>query len=333
MTITDREQWLAERKKGITATDISAICGYNQWKRPIDVYREKRGLIESDDLSNNPQIMWGIIQEPVIAEFYRRKHNVELTEPGLLIHKSLDWVRGTPDRLIVDRPKGLEVKTSEGYVSYKWGEPGSDDVPKMYLLQCAWYMLITDLPEWDIAVKIGNSDYREYTIERNQELESNIIQVADEFWHKNVLEGNPPKIDGSDSYKKFITSTFPQDNGSMLVETPEVRQAAIQLARAKDALREIEGEVNENENYIKSAIGEASGIEGNGWKCTFKKAKDSVKVDYEAALDALAKMTNASPEIVKSAIKSAESTRKGSRRFLFRPSESFIADSILREVA
>ena len=333
MTPAEREQWLAERKKGITATDISAICGYNPWRHPIDVYREKRGLVESDDISDKPHIMWGTLQEPIIAEYYGKKHGVELTEPGLLIHASLEWVRGTPDRLIVGQPKGLEVKTAEGYTSYKWGEPGTDDVPKMYLLQCAWYMLITGLPQWDIAVKIGSSDYREYTVDRNENLESNIIQVADEFWRNSILAGNPPPPDSSESYKKHIASTFPKDNGAMLRETDEVRTAALNLARLKEDATVLEEDITLYENIIKAAIGESSGVEGPGWKCTFKKPKDTVKVDYEAAFDALVKMTDASPEAIKRAIKGAETVKENSRRFLFRPSESFIADSMLREVA
>ena len=41
--MTDREQWLQWRKKGIGASDIPIIMGMTSWSSPTQLWREKRG--------------------------------------------------------------------------------------------------------------------------------------------------------------------------------------------------------------------------------------------------------------------------------------------------
>ena len=43
----DRTEWLAERRKGVTSTDIAAIAGQSPWATALDVYLDKLGLSPS----------------------------------------------------------------------------------------------------------------------------------------------------------------------------------------------------------------------------------------------------------------------------------------------
>ena len=63
--------------------------------------------------------------------------------------------------------KLLECKTANLYSQGDWGEPGTDAIPLPYLCQCLWYLGITNLPEIDVAVLLGGSDLRIYTITRD----------------------------------------------------------------------------------------------------------------------------------------------------------------------
>ena len=67
---TDREAWLAERRQGVTATEIrDLVIGAISMRRLIDL---KLGRIpESGDLSYIPVIGWGREREVVIADALR----------------------------------------------------------------------------------------------------------------------------------------------------------------------------------------------------------------------------------------------------------------------
>jgi predicted phage-related endonuclease len=200
----------------------------------------------------------------------------------------------------------------------KWGEDGTEEVPDAYLLQCAWYMALTDFSAWDLAVKIDSADYHEYTIMRNKNLESRIIEIGEDFWFNCVVAGVPPKPDGSESYAKYIQSAYPKDSGEMIVvsDSDPIRKTVEELGETLAMLQHLEERSEELKSVIKAAIGEKSGLDGGDWKITWKKTKDSTKVDYCKALNILAQKYSISSEEVHGAVAEATEIKEGTRRFL-----------------
>jgi predicted phage-related endonuclease len=203
----------------------------------------------------------------------------------------------------------------------RWGEPGTDEIPDAYLLQCQWYMLLTSYGEWDVAVKIDSADYREYTVAHNARLCARLLEIAGDFWEKNVLAGEPPAPDGSESYARYIQETFPSDNGAALGETIPARVAAMELAAAGAAIKKYEETAEIAKNKLKSIIGEASGIAGTGWKCTWKKSKDSVKTDYERAFNLLSERLAIDGDTRRLILDESSALKPGPRVFRFNPGD------------
>lgn len=311
------QAWLEARKKGITATDIAAICGVNPYKKPIDVYLDKRGLTEPTP--DNEYMMWGRMQEPLIAEHYARRHGVELYEPGLMRSPLYEIAIGTPDRLIKGRHKGLEIKTASGRMAHRWGEPGTDEVPDEYLLQCHWYMAVTGFCVWDIAVKIDSADYREYTVEHNKKLEHRLVQMAMDFWAEHVVPGIPPECDGSEQYARYIEGLYPQEQAEMKAATSDITELLEKYWYHFTAMKDAEQFAEEYKNRIKAVIGDAAGIEGSEYRVTWKKTKDSKSIDYREAFQALADAHKLDEAARGEHLRDATKSRAGSRRFLFKP--------------
>ena len=46
-----REDWLEERKKGIGGSDAATILGLNPYKTSIDLWEEKTGRKDAEDIS------------------------------------------------------------------------------------------------------------------------------------------------------------------------------------------------------------------------------------------------------------------------------------------
>lgn len=48
----DRDAWLKIRTSGIGGSDAGTIMGSNPWKSPYQLWLEKTGQVEAEDISN-----------------------------------------------------------------------------------------------------------------------------------------------------------------------------------------------------------------------------------------------------------------------------------------
>ena len=63
---TSRETWLAERRKRLGATDVSAILGLNPYKTAYEVWLDKRNMLEP--WNGNAATSLGLMLEPAILD-------------------------------------------------------------------------------------------------------------------------------------------------------------------------------------------------------------------------------------------------------------------------
>jgi len=269
------------RSKGITATEISAIAGVNPYMRPIDVYMRKLNLIPPQ--ADNTAMKWGRKLEPLIVEEYCERTGYEVEEVGTLVHPEYEFVIGTPDRLIKDASIVMEAKTVGSRQSHRWGDEGTDLVPEEYLLQCAYYMAITNREECHLAAFfLADRELRLYRIPRDKELEELLIELAANFWLNHILTETPPTVDGSESSANFIKQKYPSHRqGDMVQADSEAEECVWKLKDAKARLAEVTEEVGASENILKLKIGEHAGLIGRFGKITWKATKPRDVTDWE----------------------------------------------------
>lgn len=304
----NRAEWLEERKKGIGASEAAAVLGVSPWSSPVDVWARKRGLIP--EIEDNERLRTGRLFEEPIAQLYAEREKVQLTGGGydLRFHPAGLPVFATPDRLVVDRPRGLEIKTVEPMAAAAWGEEGSDQIPPYYVTQCAVCMSVTGLPEWDVAAFFGMNDFRVYRLQRDLELEEAILSRLSEFWNRYVVGSEEPAIDGSDGCAQYLATKYPMNRLPLIGANEEAEELLRNLFAIREQVKSDEAIQTEYENRLKAIIGEAEGIQGVCGKVTWRLTKDSTKVEWEAVARAL----NAPADLV------AQHTiiKPGSRRFL-----------------
>jgi putative phage-type endonuclease len=188
---TDRDTWLAERRKGVTSTDAAAIAGVSPWATALDVYLDKKGLLPQKFVSK--AMDWGTRLETTIAQAYADVAGEPLDVPPMLV-RSREWpfLLASLDRVTRGGRKIVELKsarTAEG-----WGEAGTDDLPEYYIAQTQHQMATTGIHQVDVAVLIGGSDFRIYHVERNHHLIEILFGMASDFW-KRVESNQPPEPD------------------------------------------------------------------------------------------------------------------------------------------
>jgi predicted phage-related endonuclease len=154
-----------------------------------------------------------------------------------------------------------------------------------------------------VAVLIGGSDFRIYTVEADRDLHLAMIDREREFWRLVETDTMPEPVDARE-----VQALFAKDNGRTVQAIEAVYMACQRLKAVKDNLKQIDAEKDLLEGHIKHAIGEAAALELDGMTlATWKAAKDSSLFDTDA-------FKAAHPELFAQYLKSTP----GSRRFLLK---------------
>jgi len=319
-----KAEWLKNRRKGIGGSDAAAILGYSPWKKPMDVWLDKKGMVpERTDPDKEFLLDLGQEMEPVIARLYEKQTGRRI-EPvgGLLHHPEHPVLLGTPDRLVVGEERGVELKT-ENVFSDQFGDPGTDEVPINYLIQCAHYMAITGYARWDIAVLHGGARFAIYHLERDLELENMMVAQLLDWWRLHILNNVPPEIDHSEAWRFYLHKKHPV-NLLPLEPLPEQHTPLLaQLYRVREAEKGIGVMRDELEMQLKALIADREGYTSPFGRVTWKNTKNTQHTDYQAAFFKLAGAVGATQETQKKILEQFTENRPGVRRFLFTPRKDF----------
>jgi putative phage-type endonuclease len=207
-------QWHEERNNGIGGSDVSILMGINEYRTPLDLWLEKTGRKQPDDISGKPAIIVGNALEDVVRDWFKEQHPELIIREPKAMYRSIErpWAQASLDGVCHVKGKRrddessyfvLECKTVGEYRSSDW----DNGVPDYYLTQVTHYLSVTGWNRAYVAVLIGNREFREYTIERDEEDIKAVNKAVDDFW-KFVKNDTMPELQGND-----VDEVFPQDNG------------------------------------------------------------------------------------------------------------------------
>jgi putative phage-type endonuclease len=282
----------------ISGSEIGAVLGLNPYQTPMDLYMKKLALIDAQP--ENEAMRWGSAAEHVVARRYAKETSFPLypsIDEGFdyrnpLIHPDYSWWTGTPDRQIIfpdnATPGGLlEIKIVGERMAFQWGDPPDGAVPESYLVQCAWYMPILGVEWADLAVQIGNKDYRVYRINRDREFENQLRDAALAFIENHLIPEIPPPIDGSESSGRYLNIRYPQNREPLLeTEDPNISLMVDELREVRKTHKSIEEHESELTNRLKEIIGDQVGIKCPTGKVTWTQNKPYESFDTKGLIAA-----------------------------------------------
>jgi predicted phage-related endonuclease len=292
------------RKRGVGGTEVLAAVGKDARCSRLELYLRKRDELPEPDFSDNERVYFGSLLEPLLRkEAARRIGERVIQRHSTLFHPSVPLL-GHPDGWIPRLRRGLEIKTADRFEAEDFGEPGSDEVPIRYVVQCSAYMALTNADAWYLAVLIGGNDFRLYTIRRDLQLEGAILAGVRDFWG-HVQRAEPP----APGTPEDVKLRWPKDLGTSLVADAEIAHACYELAQTRTAFDEIEERKKLEEAQIKMHMAEAANlVDADGTLlATWKTAKGSQKFDE-------ARFEKEHPELHAKYLKDTA----GSRRFLLK---------------
>lgn len=262
----DRSKWLDMRKAGIGGSEAAAIVGLNPWKSAFQLWMEKTGQVEPEDLSDNEYVYWGNVLEQAVADRFCELTGKKVQRRGMLQDDEYPYMLASVDRMVVGENAGLECKTTNAFNSKVWAD---DELPDSYYIQCQWYMMVTGCEKWYIAVLIGGNKFVWKEVPRNEADIEALRKAAVDFWAMVTTNTMPP-VDGSDDCSRALTERFKGQKG-LEIELPAAAKDCIErLSEIKETISNLEEQKKLSENELKVMLGDAEiGVIGEdrvSWK-------------------------------------------------------------------
>ena len=192
------DEWLEQRKIGIGGSDAGTVLGVNKYKSNVELWLEKTGQSEPEDISDKPAVKFGKFAEQHLRELFKQDfpdYQVDYHEFWMYQNDKYPFIYATLDGELTapDGSKGiLEIKTTTIQNKSQWDE-WEDKIPDSYYAQVLHQLVATG---WDFAVLKAYIRYykdgelkvsiRHYRVDRKG-VESDIeylIQEESKFWEQ-----------------------------------------------------------------------------------------------------------------------------------------------------
>lgn len=271
----DREAaWLESRKKGVGGSDMSTILGLNAFKTPYDLWLEKTGRVEPEDISDKWAIVKGNALENELRKRFRANHPEMLVTDGTdkqFIMRGKSYLRASLDG-ILQREDGsfgiLEIKTASSRRAGDWhDEDGNLRIPPYYLAQVEFYALVTGWTWGYVYAAIGDDEPVEIPFEADVEDMGAIDEAAADFW-RFVTTGTPPQLTTGGDVQK----AFPEPTPDIVDESADDDLYDL-LARYESAtgmLKDMKAAQKELQEQIILRIGSHTGVRCGNLQATYK---------------------------------------------------------------
>ena len=252
---TSHDEWLAERSKGIGASDVAPILGLSMFDSPFSFWLKKTGQVPPEP--ENQAMKLGHLLEPVVAQLWEESTGQKVIKASasdiIYVHPEHDFMRATPDRIVRGRKKILEIKTTVTQVD-------PDDIYPAWLAQVQFQQYVTGIHDADLAWLVQGRYFDYAHIPYDEEFAEYIAAEVTRFWDENIIGGKEPELTTVADFA-FKGSEPGKD---VEADIKAVNQL-IQLRVLNSKLNEEETEANGLKDALKLFMGNAESLsfEGN----------------------------------------------------------------------
>ena len=270
---------MTDRAQGISGTEVSALFGFNPYMTKFELYCRKKGLTPEPEVTDRMKM--GKRLEPIVVDLFEEQTTLEVEwKDRLMEHPKEPLIIGTPDGVIHEHPAGFEAKTAGLDRAHDWGDPGTDFIPRNYLMQVQWYCVLMGRPEWYLAALIGGNDFRTFNIKADTELQALMVDEAQKFWHDHILRDVPPEIDYSDGATKYLLNKYPSPTDGMREATEDEGELILGILQTRKELKFLEQRKDTLQNQLKDKIGFAKGLTSSAGKVSWTSIPETVVASF-----------------------------------------------------
>ena len=281
------DAWLSWREGGIGASDMPTIMGESPYKTPLQLWREKMGLAETPDLSNNPHVRRGVEnEEPARQAFDARFNEFTLEmciESRLHPHRrvSLDGLTASGKVLEIKCPTPEKAQQAIAFAQEQGTKPVTrqqlESLGLYYWAQVQYQLAVVGLTEavlwvWDVESQQGAA----LVIQAEPEYQEALLAAADAFWDC-IVNAKAPEPDPNRDVL-FLDASSASEKWAAL---------EAQIKPLKEQLKELESEQKEVAQELVAELGDRYiGEWSNGLRLTRFTRRG--RLDYAKLLDEIA---------------------------------------------
>lgn len=206
--LKSRAEWLQRRKNFIGGSDAACIVGENPWKTNQELWEEKTGRRQPEDISDKPAVKYGTQAEEHLRELFKLDYpemRVEYVENNLWLNSEKPWAHASLDGWLTDQEGRLgilEIKTTtiqSAAQKAKWEE----GIPQNYYCQLLHYMMVTGAAfailkakiRWEIPGAEPFAQIKHYRIERaDVEADLEYLEEAEKEFARLIEEDKEPAL-------------------------------------------------------------------------------------------------------------------------------------------
>lgn len=205
--LKNRDEWLEKRAGRIGGSDASCIVGMNPYKSNVELWEEKTGKKQAEDISDKPYVKYGTEAEAHLRALFALdfpQFKVSYEENNMWLNDKYPFAHASLDGYLEDE-KGrrgvLEIKTTNILQSMQ-KEKWNNRIPDNYYIQVLHYLMVT---EFDFAVLKSQLKYdydgdiflttKHYLIEREEVQEDlEFLEKAERKFFECIKEDRQPNL-------------------------------------------------------------------------------------------------------------------------------------------
>ena len=296
----DEQAWLTLRNKYIGGSDAGCVLGFNKWKSPYELFLEKTGKKESEDLFNNLRVWFGKGAEQLVADRFTLDTGKKVHKTGVWVNDKYPWASASIDRMIIGEQSFLECKTSSGFTKDSWKD---EQIPDNYYCQILHYMTIMEFEYCYIACLFDNcSDYIIRKVEFNPD-DAKVLMDAEKYFYLNTQLGIEPQVDGSEACSSALNDKYKGGKIEPVELDSAYENTIVKLSQVQSQIKELKSKEQQYQNELKNVLGDNEhGYIGN-YKIDWSMVKPRQSIDSK-------KLQKEEPEIYAKYLKLGKPTRR-----------------------
>ena len=196
-----------DRRYFIGGSDARIILGHDE-AALLRLWREKRGEVEPEDLSDNLLVQLGLVTEGLNRRWYQANTGQVVTDIQKRVrHPALRWMVATLDGRIEDSDAVFESKFM---LPWAFSEEAAAE---KYMPQLQHNMWVVAARTAVLSVITGGGKWGEVTTHADVLYQPLIVTAERKFW-RCVESGEPPRLFGADPPKPRIEAIRIVDMGA-----------------------------------------------------------------------------------------------------------------------
>ena len=201
------QSFRTDRRAFIGGSDARIIVG-NDETALIQLWREKRGEAEPEDLSRNLVVQLGAATEELNRAWYERNTGRHVTDIQRKVkHSAIPWMAATLDGIVEEIGAVFEAKFM---LPWSFSE---ELAAEKYMAQVQHNMWVTHLRESVLSIITGGGKWVEITIPTDPLYLIVLVSAEKKFW-RCVQSGEPPHLVNAEPPRPRIDAIRIVDMGS-----------------------------------------------------------------------------------------------------------------------